>query len=201
LRFVDIAARSEGGAPDAELARVLGYEALAVEGLKRYECVGRVTLVPRHTFTLDTLSRVPRGNVLRVFRADSRARLKLTNRVVALAHAVEVGGELLGRLGRKDLRKLVNTIPHVIVRADEVYLRLTMAKSLEGLDRLLRAYEAGKIVLSIGSGNDYAARTGLKHGVVLAALLVTFGLSEAKALASVTSNPKELLRCAGYAVK
>ncbi len=201
MRFVDIAAKLSGRPPDARLVRILGYDALAVEGLRRYGCAGKVALIPRYTFTLETIDKVPRGNVLRIFRADSKASLKLTNRVVALAHAIEVGGNLLARLGRKEIRKIANTVPHVVVRADEVYLRLVNAESLEGLDRLLRAYEAGRVNLSMGSGGNYVEGTGLKHGVVLAALLVTLGLSEAKALASVTSNPRELLRCAGYAVR
>jgi len=80
-----------------------------------------------------------------------------------------------------------------------VYDALVRGRSLSGLATLLKLYEAGRIILSMGSGAKVFKE--VRHGITLIALLTTLGLSEAKALAALTTNPKTLMERAGYVIK
>ncbi len=201
LTLVDVAFMGDSSSPEeiAKAARLMGFKAVAVDGLRDYLRVNGVSLIPRHTFTDPNKGMLPRGNVLRVFRCVDPEAFKLTNRVMTYAHAVELGGKMLGRLGRKNAKKLANTAIPVIIRASEVYDALVRGRSLSGLATLLKLYEAGKIMLSMGSGAKVLKE--VRHGITLIALLTTLGLSEAKALAALTTNPKTLMERAGYVIK
>ncbi len=201
LTLVDVAFMGDGSSPEeiAKTARLMGFRTVAVDGLRDYLRVNGVSLIPRHTFTDPNKSMLPKGNVLRVFRCVSPEAFKLTNRVMTYAHAVELGGKMLGKLGRKNAKKLANTAIPVIIRASEVYDALVRGRSLSGLATLLKLYEAGRIILSMGSGAKVLKE--VRHGITLIALLMTLGLSEAKALAALTTNPKTLMERAGYVIK
>ena len=201
LTLVDVAFMGDGSSPEeiARTARLMGFKAVAVDGLKDYLRIDGVSLIPRHTFTDPIKGTIPKGNVLRVFRCVDPEAFKLTNKVMTYAHAVELGGKMLGKLGRKNARKLANTSVPVIIRASEVYDALVRGRSLSGLATLLKLYEAGKIMLSMGSGSRVVKE--VRHGITLIAILTTLGLSEAKALVALTTNPKTLMERAGYAIK
>ncbi len=203
LKFVDIALSSneELLKESISLIKMLGYKSIAVDGINRYLNIDDVAVIPRETFT-DAKGLVSRvGNSLKVFRVDSIDKFKLTNRVISKTHAIEVGGSLLGRLGRRNAEKLANIGAHVVVKAVEIYERLIRGKPLNGLTEILRLYEKGKILVSVGSGGNLMSGKGLNHGIVIASILINLGLSEAKAIAAVTSNPASLLRRAGYVVR
>ena len=201
LTLVDVAFIGGNSSPEeiAKAARLMGFKAVAVDGLRSYLRINEVSLIPRHVFTDPNKGMLPKGNVLRVFRCVDPDAFKLTNRVMTYAHAVELGGKMLSRLGRKNARKLANTAIPVIIRADEVYDALVRGKNLSGLATLLKLYEAGKIMLSMGSGAKVLKE--VRHGITLIALLTTLGLSEAKALAALATNPKTLMERAGYVIK
>ncbi len=199
--LVDAAFMGDSASPEeiAKTARLMGFKAVAVDGLKDYLRIDGVSLIPRRTFTDPNKGMIPKGNVLRVFRCVDPEAFKLTNRVMTYAHAVELGGKMLGKLGRKNAKKLANTAVPVIIRASEVYDALVRGRSLSGLATLLKLYEAGKIMLSMGSGAKVVKE--VRHGITLIAILTTLGLSEAKALAALTTNPKTLMERAGYVIR
>jgi len=200
LKLVDVSFMGSDSSPEeiAKTARFMGFKATAVDGLRDYMKVNGIPLIPRYTFTNPNKGMIPKGNVLRIFRCTDPEAFKLTNRVMTYAHAVELGGKMLGRLGRRNTKKLANTAIPVIIRASEVYEALVRGKGLSGLVTLLKLYEAGKIMLSIGSGAKVLKE--VRHGITLIALLITLGLSEVKAIAALTVNPKTLVERAGYVI-
>ncbi len=197
--FIDLSFKSLlNEEADLRLAAEMGYVVIASEGVGRYFRTEALMIVPRKTYLDPTMPVSKEVNEIRVYRVEAPDKLKITNKVKARAHAIEIGGRALGKLGIKNLRKLVNTNIPIIVNINEIYSRLKGRKPLGGLADLLNLYEQGKITLVLGSGATSVH--DLRHPYVMTSLMIELGLSEAKAIALMTSNPEYIIRRAGYVV-
>ncbi len=200
LKYIDIASNPDVGSLDeyVKKAFMLGYTALVIEGLDNYKVLNGVQLIPRTSFKFDELGKkaLIDGKTIKILRSDTLEDLKITNAVKKVAHAIELGHELLRSIDRKTLKKLVNVGKPVIINLRDVIRLINLNASVLGLLMLLKYYERGKISLVIGSGAK--ENNELIHPISICSFLVSLGLSEAKALASISVNSLSIMRSAGY---
>ncbi|MEM0297455.1 MAG: hypothetical protein QXS42_02890 [Zestosphaera sp.] len=197
-RYVDLSNKipSESLTQLTEKANAYGYGAVALHGLTKVRTAGNVVLIPKRALNLEAPSRREEGRAFKVLVARTPGELKLSNRIIKSIDAVEIGHTLLtnGRV-KKTFTKLVNVGKPVVINASEIMDALLMGRDLPGLHVLLGLYEKSSLLLSLGSG----ARTlsEMHHPSVYYALLLELGLSEAKSLSALTTNPLSVLRSAG----
>lgn len=181
-----------------EKAGAYNYVVLASHNTTEVKVVNNITLLPRHVVNSETpLKSEVRGRVLRVLTAKTSKELKLSNRIVKSVDAVEIGNALLtDRRVKKVFTKLVNVGKPVIINASEILDALLAGKDLSNLYVLLSLYEKGSLLLSLGSGARVLEE--MHHPSVYYALLQELGLSEAKSLSALTTNPLSVLRSVGF---
>jgi len=181
-------------------ASIHGYTVLAIEGLDSYKVFNGVQLIPRISFKFNELGKevLMKRECIKILRSDSLEDLKITNAVKKVAHAIELGHELLRSMDRKALKKLVNAGKPVIINLRDVIRLINLNAPVLGLLLLLRYYERGRISLVVGSGAREEHE--LLHPITICSFLVSLGLSEAKALSSISINPLSVMRSAGYDV-
>lgn len=200
VRYIDLSNKisSELLTQLIDKAGTYNYVAVALHNVSEVKVVNNITLLPRRIVNFETsLKDGVRGRVLRVLTAGTLEELKLSNRVVKSVDAVEVSHTLLtsGRV-KKAFTKLANVGKPVIVNASEVLDALLAGKDLSNLYVLLSLYEKGSLLLCLGSGARVLEE--MHHPGAYYALLLELGLSEAKSLSALTTNPLSVLRSAGF---
>ena len=180
-----------------EKARDYMYSTIVLRDLTGTSTLSNVNLIPYININYkETLQQV-RSKSLKVLIARTPEELKLSNQVLKILNAVEIGGKLLtDSRFRKSYTKLINVRKPVILSASEIMDMLLSGKDLSGLHTLLSLYERSKIAIALGSGARSLSE--LHHPITYYALLLELGLSEAKALSALTANPASILREAGF---
>ena len=195
-KYIDLSLRFVPENESAKVLKELGFSIVAVDQGGSYIKGEELVVVPRATFVKPKEVSAIKGNVVRVYRVENPRDLKITNQVKSRAHALELGGSCLGRLGIKNLRKLSNANIPIIVNSVELFGRLLEGKPVAGFIDVLRLYIKGRISLVVGSGARSLRE--VKHPMTVVGLLVELGLDEGSALSTLTTNPRYVVRRAGY---
>ncbi|MEM0025645.1 MAG: hypothetical protein QXV93_07030 [Zestosphaera sp.] len=199
IKYVDISNKTPLSALNqlVEKARAYDYSTIVLHGLTTVETLGDVRLVPRTTIDYKSNIQAVKSKSLKVFSAKTPEELKLSNQVLSVLNAVEVGGKLLSdSRSRKSYVKLVNVGKPVILNASEIIDLMLSGRDLSGLQTLLSLYEKSQITIALGSGARSLSE--VHHPTTYYALLLELGLSEVKALSALAANPASILRGAGF---
>ncbi len=202
IRYVDLGSKVPLGLLNqlAERASAYGYGAVALQGLEGVRTVGGLILIPKHSTDSKDLSSQRSGGIsLKVLTANKPGELRLSNRVLRALDVVELDFRAFSEgAARKALSKLVNTGKPVMINFSEVLDAILSGVDLSGLYALLSLYERGSLTLVLGSGARELRE--VHHPIVYYSFLQELGLSEAKALSTLTANPLSVLRGAGFNV-
>lgn len=199
LKYVDVSSKVPHFMLNqlVEKARAYAYSTIVLRDLPTTETLSNVRLIPSTLVDSGSGYHVVKSKSLKVFLARTPEELKLSNQVLRILNAVEIGGKLLtDSRSRKSFVKLVNVRKPVILNASEIMDLIISGKDISGLQALLSFYERGRITVALGSGARNLSE--VHHPITYYALLLELGLSEAKALSALTANPASILRGAGF---
>ncbi|MEM2021186.1 MAG: hypothetical protein QXP80_03030 [Zestosphaera sp.] len=182
----------------AERASTYGYRVVALQELEGVKAVGGLMLIPKRSInSKDLTPQRSRETDVKVLTVNKPSELRLSNRILRALDVVELDFKVFSEgAARKALSKLVNTRKPVMVNFSEVLDAILSRRDLSGLYALLSLYERGSLTLVLGSGARELRE--VHHPVVYYSLLQELGLSEAKALSTLTANPLSVLRSAGF---
>ncbi len=173
------------------------YSAIVLRNIPDFRTLSDVKLIPCTTVSYKEVPQAIKSKSLKVLSARTPDELKLSNRVLKVLNAVEVGGRLLtDSKFKKSYVKLVNVGMPVIINASEILDLISSGRDLSGLRILLSFYERSRITIALGSGARNLNE--VHHPIIYYALLLELGLSEVKALSALTTNPVSILRGAGF---
>lgn len=179
-----------------EKALTYAYSAIVLQDLTDIKDLNNVRLIPRTLIDYRNNPQPAKNKSLKVLVARTPEELKLSNQVLRVLNAVEVGGKLLTDVRyRKSYVKLVNVRKPVILNASEIMDMILSGRDLSGLHTLLNLYERSQVTIALGSGARNLSE--VHHPVTYYALLLELGLSEAKALSALIANPASILKEAG----
>lgn len=179
-----------------EKARTYKYSVIVLQDLATAETLSGVRLVPRVQVDYKSSLQATKGKSLKVLSAKTPEELKLSNQVLKVLNAVEIGGKLLtDSRFKKSYVKLVNVGKPVILNASEIMEVILSDKDISGLQTLLSLYEKSRVTVALGSGARNLNE--IHHPITYYALLLELGLSEAKALSALVANPASIIRGAG----
>jgi len=179
-----------------EKALVYAYSVIVLQDLTDIKTLNNVRLIPRTIIDYGNNPQPAKSKSLKVLVARAPEELKLSNQVLRVLSAIEVGGKLLTDARyRKSYVKLVNVRKPVILNASEIMDMILSGKDLSGLNTLLNLYERSQITIALGSGARSLSE--MHHPITYYALLLELGLSEAKAFSALTANPASILREVG----
>lgn len=200
IRYVDLGSKVPLGLLNqlAERASTYGYRVVALQELEGVKAVGDLMLIPKRSInSKDLTSQRSREIDLKVLTANKPGELRLSNRILRALDVVELDFKMFSEgAARKALSKLVNTRKPVMINFSEILDAILSGRDLSGLYALLSLYERGSLTLVLGSGARELRE--VHHPVVYYSLLQELGLSEAKALSTLTANPLSVLRGAGF---
>lgn len=178
-----------------KIAKKLGYVTLAIEGLTKYKEVEGIKLIPRKTYTNLEIPQGIRGHI-KVLEIRNIDYLKRKTNIIKRANSIELGYAVLKRLTDKQVRIFQVTKVPVELRIYDIIEVARKGGQLNGLFKLLRYAELGKVEIVLCSGAKDAYELIPPKSIIN--FMLELGLSEVTVLKALLNVPKHVIRGAGF---